>query len=247
MKRLTDQFHLLTEAEQGVCKYIIYNFEDVSNMSLNDLTDKVHTSKTVVINVAQKLGFEGYTDLRYYLKDQMKFKNTVADVKDLSDAIVRLAKMTGNFVSERELQASAIAINQAETVYVAARGTSKSCAMHLNHLLLSMGIKCIMMVDYNLMEAVTSQLKPDEVIVYISLSGETRKIVDSANIAKARGATIIALTSFTNNRLSRVSDLGLYTASDSVDTAVDDSISRIGFFTIIEMLIHEIKIIKQLT
>lgn len=247
MKRLTDQFHLLTEAEQRVCKYIIYNFEDVSNMSLSDLTACVHTSKTVVINVAQKLGFEGFTDLRYYLKEHMKFKNNVTDVKELSDVIVRLAKMTGNFVSERELQAAAIAINEAKTVYVAARGTSKSCAMHLNHLLLSMGIKCIMMVDYNLMEAVTSQLNPNEVIIYISLSGETRKIVDSANIAKSRGSSIIALTSFTDNRLSRIADVGLYTASDSVDTATDDSISRIGFFTIIEMLIHEIKLIKKLT
>lgn len=241
MKQLTDLFHLLTDSEQRVCKHIIYNFEDVSKMSLNELTKQVHTSKTVIINMAQKLGFEGFTDLRYFLKKQIKFSDDAKDSVELSDVIVRLAKMTGNFVSEKDMKQSAEAILDAKTVYVAARGTSQSVAMHLNHLLLSMGIKSIIMIDYNLLEIVSKQLDPNELIIYISLSGETRKIIESANIAKMRGAKILAITSFTHNHLSTISDIALYSASDSVETAVDDSISRIGFFTIVEMLVHEIK------
>ncbi|WZU00718.1 SIS domain-containing protein [Erysipelothrix sp. D19-032] len=88
----------------------------------------------------------------------------------------------------------------------------------LNHLLLTIGLKCIILDDYNLLSIITPTIDPREVIILISLSGETRKIVEATKIVKSRNVSIISITSFTHNVLARMSDINLYTASDSVAT-----------------------------
>lgn len=245
MNRLTHHFDLLTEAEKRVCNYIVHNYDTVTKMSINDLADKSYTSKTVVINMAQKLGFEGYTDLRYYLKDMEAELVSVETTEVIKDNILKNASMTGNILNYDKLKSAASNILDANTVYIAARGTSKSIANHLSHLLLTMGVKCMLIDDYNLLSIIANQVDPQELFILISLSGETRKIVDAAKIVKARQGEIISLTAFTHNSLARLSDLSLFAATESVETATNDDISRIGFFVICEMLAHQVKFESQ--
>lgn len=241
MNRLTQDFDVLTEAEKRVCNYIVHNYERVAKMSINDLADKSYTSKTVVINMAQKLGFEGYTDLRYYLKEMKSVQEPVVKTEVIKENILKNASMTGTILNYDKLKEAASEILAAKTVYIAARGTSKSIASHLSHLLLTMGVKCMLIDDYNLLSIIANQVDPQELFILISLSGETRKIVDAAKTVKAREGEIISLTAFTHNSLARLSDLSLFAATESVETAVDDDISRIGFFVICEMLAHQVK------
>ena len=62
-----------------------------------------------------------------------------------------------------------------------------------------------------------------------------------ANIAKVKGSRTIAITSFGNNELSKISDYTLHCVSNDTETKFNDSISRIGMFIVIEMLVNSIK------
>ena len=240
MNRIIEKFDTLTESERRVCNYIVQNMHEVETININELADKSLTSKTVVITMSQKLGFSGFSDLKYYIKTYNASQHEHITTEAFNDSVIALTKMTGNLVNYSNLQKSAEVILNAKTVYIAARGTSKSVAQHLNHLLLTIGLKCIILDDYNLLSIITPTIDPREVIILISLSGETRKIVEAAKIVKSRNVSIISITSFTHNVLARMSDINLYTASDSVATATNDGISRVGMFMIVEMLANEI-------
>lgn len=243
MRRLTDGFELLTESEKRVCNYVVQNYQDVSEMNINELAKHAFASKTVVINMAQKLDFSGYTELRYYLKNKIKNEvNEVLTPYGSRNSVLKLAQLTGNIMNFSEIDRAAKHIINARTVYVSARGTSKSCAIHLTHLLLTMGVKCVLIDDYNLLTITANNIDKNETFILFSLSGETKKIVEAAEISKAMEAQVIAVTSFNHNSLARLADINIYAATESMDTLYDDDISRIGFFVIAEVLANQVKL-----
>ena len=242
MENLAKLFNKLTNSEQKVFTYIYSNQEKVMKMKITDLAKETFTSKTVIINLAQKLGFEGFSDLKYYLKSNINSEDSVNIMEDLPYDIKKNIEKTF-IVAEGDLyKRISKKVIKAKTVYVFARGTSKAAGYYLNHLLLTVGIKCIFVKDYNLLTLVSKTLEEGEVVILISLSGNTTKILEVANIAKLRGSEVIAITSFGNNELSKISDYTLHCISNDTETKDNDSISRISMFIVIEMLINSIKI-----
>lgn len=245
MKRLTDNFELLTDAEKRVCSYIVEHPKEVIDLTINDLAEKSHASKTVVVNMAQKLQFDGYADLKYYLRDTINKMDEAIEARETKNQILELSTMTGEIINVDRIQEVARRIHSAKTVYIAARGTSKAVASHLNHLLLTMGVKCLLIEDYNLLTLIADKITRDEMLILISLSGETRKIVETAKISKAREAFLVSLTSFSQSTLTDLADLNLYAIANSMDTLENDDISRIGFFMVAEILAHEVKLMSE--
>lgn len=57
----------LNNSEFTVLDYIVTNQMKVKDMSIEELADACFVSKTTVVRLAQKLGFRGYSELRYEL------------------------------------------------------------------------------------------------------------------------------------------------------------------------------------
>ncbi len=249
MNRFNDSFDTLSESEKRVCQYIVANMERVIDMSIYEVAEESYTSKTVVINTAKKVGFTGFTDMKYYIKQLLSERSTpiqkVKSTQDFNTELVETAKMTCNFVGEKELELTAEMILNSKTVYVAARGTSKSVANHLNHMLITIGIKSVLIDDYNLLTLIAERIDRNELMILISLSGETAKILDAARKVKTRNANLVAITSFTHNNLSRIADTNIFSLANDTDTISNDSIPRLGMFINVEMIINRVKTMKS--
>ncbi|EEH98002.1 MurR/RpiR family transcriptional regulator [Clostridium tertium] len=241
MENLAKLFNKLTNSEQKVFTYIYANQQKVIKMKINDLAKETFTSKTVIINLSQKLGFEGFSDLKYYLKSNNSADDDIKVLEDLQYGLKQNIEKTFVVIEADLYKKISREVIEAKTVYVFARGTSKAAGYYLNHLLLTLGVKCIFVKDYNLLTLVGNTLESDELVILISLSGNTEKILEVANIAKVKGSRTIAITSFGNNELSKISDYTLHCVSNDTETKFNDSISRIGMFIVIEMLVNSIK------
>lgn len=248
MNKFVENFEELSDSEKRVCQFIIANVKRIEKMNVYSIADEAFSSKTVVINTAKKLGFTGFTDMKYYIKQYLENesvqKKKMKSPQDFNSELIETVKMTCNFVGQQELENTAKAILHSNTVYVAARGTSKSVAQHLNHVLITIGIKSVLIDDYNLLSLVAERIDKRELMILISLSGETSKIVDAAKKVKAKNATLVAITSFTHNSLSKLADTNIYCVTNETDTIHDDSISRIGMFVNIEMICNRVKSLR---
>ena len=71
LERLTNTYNELSSLEKKVIEYMTNYPEEVIKMTTRDLAEKLYISKTTVINLAKKLGFDGYTELKYYLKNSI--------------------------------------------------------------------------------------------------------------------------------------------------------------------------------
>ena len=105
-------------------------------MKINDLAKETFSSKTVIINLAQKLGFEGFSDLKYYLKSNINTENDGNITEDVQYEIKQNIEKTFVVMEEDLYRTVSEKVLSAKTIYVFARGTSKAAGHYLNHLLL---------------------------------------------------------------------------------------------------------------
>lgn len=240
MEELIKYYEFLTESEKIAFNYIYKHQDEILNMKINELVKASFSSKTVIINLCHKLGFSGFVDFKYYLKNCKEKsipKNIDLDDSMLSDIFVKTSKL----LDKEEIKKCIKLIKKSRNIYIIARGTSKAIGYHLEYLLLTLGVKCIFLKDYNLINTFTRMMSNDEALVLISLSGETQKVIDAAKIAKVNNVKTISLTAFSNNSVAKLSTYNLYCASNDFMTQKDDSISRLGLFYLVEKLILELK------
>ena len=156
MVELAKYFDDLTNSEKVVFNYIYNHQKEVIDMKITDLAREALTSKTVIINMAQKLGFLGYADFKYYLKSGNIPKKNKNKYEELENELKDNIQKTFSLVNIEDIKGVVREIQKARTIYIAARGTSKAVGSHLNHLLLTLGIRCIFLEDYKTLKNFSS-------------------------------------------------------------------------------------------
>ena len=230
-------YEKLTPSEQKVLSYIVNHIEEIPYIQIKELSENTFVSKTVIINLSQKLGFHGFKELKFYVNNQLllskreEVKNDYTVVETLESNISK----SFSLINEQDLLASAKLLKNAHNIFILARGTSKPAGYYLEHLLFSLGLHCFFISDYNLSETFTRLVSEKDVVIFISLSGETQKVIETAKKVHLNKGKIISMTGFQTNSLGRYADYRLFSYTDESDTRREDSISRIGFFMLIDL------------
>jgi 6-phospho-3-hexuloisomerase len=134
--------------------------------------------------------------------DESKEKFIVGTMRDLAGYVLKAIDYIKSEQVEALIDALIKARNEMRKVLVVGVGRSglvgKAFAIRLMHL----GFKV-----YVLGDTTVPALTPNDVVIAISGSGRTRLVVDAAEVAKSVGAKVIALTSFPDSPLAKLSDI----------------------------------------
>lgn len=241
LKLESDAYNSLTNTEKDVLHFIIDNQDFVIKSTSKDIAEKCSVSKTVIINLSKKIGFEGFNEYKYYLKNNVSEAHSKDDLNFVCDTMNSLKK-TLLLNQQDQFDASVKKILEAETIYVLGRGSSKFMALYLTHQLMTLKIKAIVIQDFNHFDVIARTMNKDDLMIAISLSGETNITVNTANVAAMKQRKVISCTAFSNNSLSNVCETNLYFASSSIDTRIDDTVSRTPMLFLLEQLIHHVSL-----
>lgn len=69
MKFEYSQVEKLNEAEMCVYNYIVKNLKHILNLSVRELADEVHVSTATVMRFCKKMGYSGFSELKYKTKE----------------------------------------------------------------------------------------------------------------------------------------------------------------------------------
>ncbi|GIO23485.1 MurR/RpiR family transcriptional regulator [Oceanobacillus sp. J11TS1] len=231
----------MTTSEKRVLSYIMENQDHIPHIKISDLAEETFVSKTVIINLAQKLGFSGFREMKYFISRTILEEKSEQESQTVYREVLKESiDKTFSLVTEDQLHETAAKIKAAKNVFIMARGTSKAAGHYLEHLLLTIGIQCIFIKDYNLSEVFTDFVAEDDIVIFISISGDTKKIIDTAKKIHLKKADIISITSFRTNELTRYATNSLFCYTDKANTSKNDTISRTGFFLTIDLLIDKL-------
>lgn len=122
-------------------------------------------------------------------------------MKTSINAILDTIKNAEEFLDEETIDKFEDIIIESKNIFVTGAGRSglaaKAFAMRLMHLGLS---------AYVVGETISPAIYEDDCIIAISGSGETNTIVSAAKIAKNRGSKVLAVTSYPESTLGKLSD-----------------------------------------
>lgn len=202
-----EQISRLNDLEALVFDFIIKSPEQVQQMTIRDLASKVHVSTSTIVRLCTKLGFEGWADLKFYLKSQFREKTPEEQHYDnMLEFDMFLHRMNTEAYQNRLNQAAKMIADADYTVFLGL-GTSGSLSDYATKYFVNTGLRSFVISDP--FQAIQVKGIGNIVAVILSVSGETQQVVNKELEFKSDGAKIISITNTEDCTVGKLADLQL--------------------------------------
>ena len=238
----------LTGSEQVIARYLLDKYgngKDNTMMSSTHIARNVGVGQSTVIRFSQKLGYPSFKSMMLdIINESFYFGETnVNHDEDVRSTITKLQYQYEQSINDVIRYNSDETINQAvrymeeaETIFCYGTRTSGSVVSIMYYRLLETGCNTQFSSDTYLASSIAYNLKENDVLIVISVSGESAEPIAIANIAKAKKARVISITGSMNNSLSRLSDVALKCAEYNVHTNRFNLVNRSSELFLIDTL-----------
>lgn len=238
----------LSPAEQRVANHVLSQPRSVLNDPIAQIARLADVSQPTVIRFCRSMGCEGLSDFKLRLASSLTGTMPITHTQvTQQDSMLELgAKVLGNTASailqtrdhlNRDSMDRAMRlIASASRVEVYAVGHYGAVAQDAQFKLLRVGVAAAAYTDTRLQILAAQQLRSDVVVLIISGSGRIAELLDVAEAAQARGATVVAITE-SQSPLARKANLSLIVDHvEDIATQVP-MISRILYLLMVDILV----------
>lgn len=246
---IKNQYHTLTAAEQTIADYILQNSQEVIHMPIDALARNAGVAKSAIIRCCKSLGFDGYSDLKIALAMELSQHkklnyNPYIDPQDDAGTIldkvfsanVKTLHDTSEKLNREVLQKAVDVLDKAGIIYIYAIGTSAGIANEFQYRLMQIGKTALCIQDVPTMKVSSLNIKEGDVAVGISHSGRTIATIEALQLAAAKGAETICITSYPKSEITKSSRLAIEIYSDEIDYPMEAISSRIAHLSVIDVL-----------
>lgn len=244
------EYNNFYEAEKKIADYIVNNTQKVIDMTISELAESAGASDATVTRFCKKCHMKGFHHLKITLarelveskKDDVKISGDVSEsnIKEsLSNILankVEELKQTVSMIDEKELSEILNLIRNARNVQFAAVGNTIPVALDGCYKFNQIGIPSVTNPIWETQIAYTFNLSKGDVVIIISNSGSSKRLIDVIEAAKAKEAYIVSITNSNNSPIAKLSDYHIKTATREKLFLEEYYFSRISAMTIIEIL-----------
>lgn len=222
---LRSTYSTLRPAERKVADVILKDPEQVVHLSITELAWQAKVSDATVVKFCKRLGCKGFQEFRILLAQDVVTKREPIygavkpddDVETIREKIfsanIAALQDTRRVLDKKSLEAAVQALGEAGEIHFYGMGASGIVALDAEQKFARVGLRAHAFVDSHLQMTRAALLKPGDVAVGISYSGETQEIVESLQMARSVGATTIAITQNSGSSVARVAHQVLLIAS----------------------------------
>lgn len=218
-----------------ILKYILNNKSTCYKLKINELAKKCNVSRSSVLRLAQKLNFSGYSEFRVFLKweDEGEEVNT-SYINTLSSDI----EATLKHLQVKDFDNICELLEKSERIFVYGTGSAQLNAAHeLQRAFIVQHRYITIIHDKTKFEVILPDLKMTDVMIIISLSGDTPTLIPKVQKLVAKGVPFISITNMKNNTLAQMTPHNLYATTTAIPTSSGiDYTSLASFFIVGEVL-----------
>ena len=229
--RINEVLDSLSKQELKVANYILKHAEDVSKMTVAELSKKCKSSAATIMRFCYSLNYSGYREFIKALYSDIQNKihedDSIYDIDNdditgmsVSSTIYSVCKMniraldaTLKVISADEVEKAINLIHKANKVYIYALSGSKVVAYDAVFKFQRLGIDAQAYDDPHSQILSASILNKNDIAIVISYTGETIDILNTANLLKKKGTPIIAISKYGTNPLSKIADINIQHSS----------------------------------
>ena len=208
--------HNLVTLERKVVQYLYNNIDSIKKIGIRKVAADNFTSTSTIYKLAKKLGFNGYADMIHYISytyNENEISKKSSAYSELYKSVEPYKKDFNNLLNDYKNK----------QIVITGMGFSDIISKFISETLFIKGFKCAPTLH---MELLSKKYKDKVLIVAISQSGETSRLVEVLEEASKEGFKIITITANKSSKLSNISTLtvpiGEYdsfkTVSESLNT-----------------------------
>lgn len=238
------------DAEKKIADCIIERKEDVIEMTVAELAKASGTSDATVSRFCRRCGFKGFQHLkmslaREVLEERGKSVQVSNDIlrEDIPQSLQnilanKVAELTQtvSMMDPPKLEKILSLLEQAHTVQVAAVGNTIPVALDFSFKLNQLGIPAVSGTIWETQMAYTLNMKAGGVVVVISNSGMSRRLLTLMEGAKENEIPVISITNSPESPVAKASDYHITTATREKLLLDEFCFSRVSATMVAEML-----------
>ena len=247
IRRITDNHPALRKSEAKVADFVLAHANDVINMRIVDLAAQSEVSEPTVIRFCRALGCDGFQSFKLQLAQQIGMgsvytqfavddSDTVNDLcSKVFDTTVGTLRTVRDELDPDILEQAINTISNARRVEFYGFGASGPVAADAQHKFFRLQLSTTALMDPHIQHMSAISLGEEDVVVAISQSGQTRALLQSVNLAKEAGATVIGLAP-QNTPLSEICSIPIHVTMEEDMQAFTPISSRIAHLVVIDVL-----------
>jgi RpiR family carbohydrate utilization transcriptional regulator len=210
LERIKASIPALPPAEQRVARLLLSDPRGFASLPVGELALRAQVSKPTVVRFCRSVGYDGLADFKLKLagsvNEGVPFVHRAVDdddkagdivVKVVDNAVAALLRYR-NAAASQSMERAIVALTQAgrqgRRVEFYGVGNSGIVAQDAQHKFFRLGITAAAISDGHVQVMSATMLQAGDCAVLISNSGRSRDLLDVAEIARRRGATLIVIT-----------------------------------------------------
>ncbi|MDZ5784325.1 MurR/RpiR family transcriptional regulator [Marinococcus luteus] len=203
----------LNDNDMHILKYILNHKENCRDMGINELADATLASRSSIHRLTKKLRFSGYSEFKVFLKwEEANSEETGDYMQQLENDIEVTLKNLGSLHFEPICEK----LYHAGRIFIYGTGTAQlTCAREAQRLFALQQTFVTIIYDKTEFESMLKAMVPEDIVIIISLSGDTPSLIPHVQQLTARGITFISITNLKNNKLAQMSPFSIYAATST--------------------------------
>lgn len=245
-----------TRSEKKIADYIKAHKVDAQYMTITELAAKSGVAEATLTRFCRTLGYSGFLAFKLALAKDSSVALAEAEAEFLTDIVKPLDSIdemcqklctvnrdavtrTHQMIDPAEISRAVDFLQQAERVYCCGQGGSAVLAMEAWALFITVTNKVQWVQDAHMQAIAASLLSPGDAVVYFSLSGSTRDLMDLARITKARGVRLILITRSSTVPAAALADVVLLCGALEGPLQMGAVASKMAQLYLVDVLFHE--------
>ncbi len=247
LERINKSLQELRRSERKVADVVLADPRSVVQMTLAELARAAAVSQPTIVRFANAIGCDGFHDFRIQLAQSVALgiPATQSVIEAQDDTTTTVSKIFDFSITSldhvrRHLDLGALdraveALSTCSHIVFIGLGASGIVAMDAEQKFPLFGVPCSAPVDTHQQFLAASTSTTSTAFVAISNTGRTVSILDTARLARARGATVIGITGGASP-LAELSTIALIVESLDNTDVYTPTISRLAQLVVVDIL-----------
>lgn len=186
-----EEIQKFNETEILIYKFIISNIEKIPYMTIRELASDIHISTSTLLRFCNKNGFEGYSEFKKAINDEIHLLKTQPPLEDLQELNLFFQR-TNSSAFERKLSSAIEIIKNSDYLIFIGNGSSGTLAKYGARLFSNMGKFSVGLEDT--FYPIETYSYKNAVIIALSESGETKGVVDMVRQFQQKKCMVLSIT-----------------------------------------------------
>ncbi|MGL4106653.1 MurR/RpiR family transcriptional regulator [Clostridium sp. LP20] len=203
-------YNSFSDKEKSIADYILQHGDMIKNINITELAKNIGTSGATITRFVKKIGCDSFVDMKIKLNsnkvdiDPTQEEGIFSYVYQYYNEVIERTK---HLIDNESIFRIVREIKKANKIYIYGVGSSGLTGNEMMQRLLRMGFNVYSISDSHMMIINSSIVSEKDLVLGISISGETKEVVQALRISKEKGAKTVSITSLEDSSITKYSDI----------------------------------------